>query len=169
MDARISFVTLGVADMERSIRFYAHTLGLPQRGRPVVAPAIHRLEDIRPGEHGVGRGKTGVQLNRLLEIGARLQVLCTTLESVEMILAEQKIIVGSRIIRFCAGIVPTAACHRERFFGEAVCHPGRGPFHRATKALLAATCHPWFLSERRMGLRYGVICDDNTLSRVQVD
>lgn len=34
MDARISFVTLGVADMERSIRFYAHTLGLPQRDTP---------------------------------------------------------------------------------------------------------------------------------------
>ncbi len=34
MDPRISFVTLGVSDLERSIRFYAQTLGLPQQPTP---------------------------------------------------------------------------------------------------------------------------------------
>jgi uncharacterized protein len=34
MEARISFITLGVADLERATRFYADGLGLPQVGAP---------------------------------------------------------------------------------------------------------------------------------------
>ena len=34
MDARISIITLGVADLERSTRFYRDGLGLPQQAGP---------------------------------------------------------------------------------------------------------------------------------------
>ena len=36
MDPRISFVTLGVTDLERATRFYADVLRLPQRPTPPV-------------------------------------------------------------------------------------------------------------------------------------
>ena len=41
MDARISFVTLGVTDLERSIRFYEAGLGLPRLPTP---PAVAFFE-----------------------------------------------------------------------------------------------------------------------------
>jgi catechol 2,3-dioxygenase-like lactoylglutathione lyase family enzyme len=34
MEPRISFITLGVADLERAVRFYAEGLGLPRSGAP---------------------------------------------------------------------------------------------------------------------------------------
>jgi len=34
MEPRISFITLGVRDLARAVRFYAETLGLPQRQTP---------------------------------------------------------------------------------------------------------------------------------------
>lgn len=34
MEPRISFITLGVRDLARAVRFYAETLGLPQKQTP---------------------------------------------------------------------------------------------------------------------------------------
>ena len=41
MEPRISFVTLGVSDLERSTRFYRDVLGLPQRPTP---PSVSFIE-----------------------------------------------------------------------------------------------------------------------------
>ena len=64
-------------------------LGLFKRGQSIFAPAVHRLEYIGPGQHGIRRGERVIQLNRFFEICARLQGFCTTLEAVEVMHAEQ--------------------------------------------------------------------------------
>ena len=47
MEPRVSLITLGVSDLERSIAFYRDGLGLPQR----EGPAQHRL--LRPARRSL--------------------------------------------------------------------------------------------------------------------
>jgi hypothetical protein len=44
MEPRITLVTLGVADLERAIRFYEHGLGLPRREPQLQGVAFFRME-----------------------------------------------------------------------------------------------------------------------------
>jgi uncharacterized protein len=92
MEPRISFVTLGVADLERSTRFYADGLGLPQLKSP---PGVSFFElgrtwlalyprDLLAADAGVAPAGSGfarfalahnvssaVEADRLLEDAAR--------------------------------------------------------------------------------------------------
>ena len=64
-----------------------------------------------PRQHRLGCGEHWIQLNRLLEIGARLERLRTILEAVEMIFAEQQLVISQRIICFGSGIRLGGTCH----------------------------------------------------------
>ncbi len=77
MEARISIITLGVKDLERSYKFYRDGLGLPTTRKPeqgiiffktsgvclALYPFDKLAEDVSPGVHHQEKGKfTGVTL-----------------------------------------------------------------------------------------------------------
>lgn len=94
MEPRISLITLGVADLERSFRFYADGLGLPTTRKPedgivffqtsgatlALFPRAELAEDIGPGWDTSGDGFSGITIAHNVRERAEVDALMARAE-----------------------------------------------------------------------------------------